>query len=186
MRKTALGLLATLVAMTSGCASYKPTPPAFQAALNEPYHLDSGDQLRVTVFEQEGLTNTYPVDKAGYISFPLVGSVPARGLTPNQLKGDLETRLRNGFLKDPDISVQVQSYRPFFILGEVTTGGQYTYFPGMTVQKAVAVAGGFSPRAEQESVDITRQVGNQVVIGRVLTSDPILPGDTLYVRERWF
>ena len=71
-------------------------------------------------------------------------------------------------------------------MGEVATGGQYAYFPGMTVQKAIAVAGGFSPRAEQGTVDITRQVGKRILTGRVLVSDPILPGDTVYVRERWF
>ncbi len=186
MHKPTLALIATTLALLAGCASYKPVPPAFHAALNEPYHLDSGDVVRVTVFEQTGLTSTYPVDKAGYVAFPLVGSVPARGRTTKQLERELADHLRDGYLKDPDITVQVEQYRPFFIMGEVTTGGQYTYVPGMTVQKAVAIAGGFTPRGEQESVDITRQVGGRVLTGRVLTSDPILPGDTLYIRERWF
>ena len=186
MRKTTLALLSAMMASLPGCASYKPVPPAFHAVLNQPYRLDSGDVLRVTVFEQAGLTNAYPVDKAGYIAFPLVGSVPARGHTTKQVEGAIADRLRGGYLRDPDVTVQVDQYRPFFIMGEVTTGGQYTYVPGMTVQKAVAIAGGFTPRAEQESVDITRQVGGRILTGRVLTSDPIVPGDTLYIRERWF
>lgn len=173
-------------ALLNGCASYKPVPPAFHRVLNEPYRLDSGDQLRVTVFEQDGLTNTYPVDKAGFVVIPLIGDVPARGRTTRQIESEIAQRLANGYLNDPDVTVQVAEYRPFFIMGEVATGGQYAYFPGMTVNKAVAAAGGFTPRAEQGSVDITRQVGGQVLTGRVLTSDPILPGDTLYVRERWF
>ncbi|WP_203565994.1 polysaccharide biosynthesis/export family protein [Aurantimonas aggregata] len=185
MRKTTLALIGAMMASLPGCASYKPVPPAFHAVLNQPYHLDSGDVLRVTVFEQAGLTNAYPVDKAGYIAFPLVGSVPARGRTPQQLEATIADRLRGGYLRDPNVTVQVDQYRPFFIMGEVTTGGQYTYVPGMTVQKAVAIAGGFTPRAEQESVDITRQVGGRILTGRVLTSDPIVPGDTLYIRERW-
>ena len=186
MRKTMLALTAAMLALLPGCTSYRPVPPAFHSVLNEPYRLDSGDQLRVTVFGQDGLTNTYPVDKAGYITFPLVGDVPARGHTTTELEKYLAGRLGNGYLNSPDVTVQVGQYRPFFIMGEVVNGGQYSYVPGMTVNKAIASAGGFTPRAEQETVDITRQVGNRIITGRVLTSDPILPGDTLYVRERWF
>ncbi|WP_224005728.1 polysaccharide biosynthesis/export family protein [Aureimonas sp. SA4125] len=181
-----MGLLCLVGSMLAGCASYQPTPPAFHDVLNEPYHLDSGDRVRVTVFEQDGLTNTYAVDKGGYFSMPLVGTVPARGKTTKQLETLLSQKLRDGFLRDPDITVEVDQYRPFFIMGEVGTGGQYTYVPGMTVQNAVAIAGGYSPRAEQKTVDVTRQVNGNVVTGRVLTSDPILPGDTLFVRERLF
>ncbi|SMC60320.1 polysaccharide export outer membrane protein [Fulvimarina manganoxydans] len=186
MRKAALSVFGVVLAITAGCASYKPAPPAFHSVINKPYHLDSGDVVRLTVFEQAELTNAYPVDKAGYISVPLIGAVPARGRTANQLEGEIADRLRDGYLRDPDITVSVEQYRPFFIMGEVTQGGQYSYVPGMTVQKAVAIAGGYTPRAEQENVDITREIGGRVVTGRVNISDPILPGDTLYIRERWF
>lgn len=186
MRFGTLGSILVLGLTLSGCQSYQPTPPAFHEVLNEPYHLDAGDRVRVTVFEQEGLTNTYAIDKGGYFSMPLVGTVPARGKTTKELEATLSQRLRDGFLRDPDITVEVDQYRPFFIMGEVGTGGQYTYVPGMTVQNAIAIAGGYSPRAEQKTVDVTRQVNGQVVAGRVLTSDPILPGDTIFVRERLF
>ncbi|MDY8109638.1 polysaccharide biosynthesis/export family protein [Fulvimarina sp. 2208YS6-2-32] len=175
------------LSVLAGCSShYKPAPPAFHAALNQPYRFDSGDVARVTVFDQSELTAAYPVDKAGYLSMPLIGDVPARGRTSKQLEGEIAARLRDGFVNDPDVTIAVDRYRPFFIMGEVTQGGQYTYVPGMTVQKAIAVSGGFTPRAEQATVDITRQIGNEIVTGRVLTSDPLLPGDTVYVRERWF
>ena len=186
MNKATFCIIAAVVASLAGCASYEPVPPAFHRVLNEPYHLDSGDVLRITVFEQEGLSKTYPVDKAGYIAMPLIGSVPARGRTPQQLERELADRLRDGYINEPDVTVEVEQYRPFFIMGEVNTGGQYSYVPGMTVQKAVAIAGGFSPRAEQETVDVTRQIGGRIVTGRVRTSDPLQPGDTVYVRERWF
>ncbi|WAJ26259.1 polysaccharide biosynthesis/export family protein [Antarcticirhabdus aurantiaca] len=175
-----------IFSMLAGCSSYKPVGPVFNEALNAPYRLDSGDRVRITVFEQESLTNSYAVDKAGYVSVPLIGSVPARGRTTKQLESDIAQRLRDGFLRDPDVAAEVDTYRPFFIMGEVNTGGQYTYVPGMTAQNAVAIAGGYSPRAEQESVDITRRVGGRVLTGRVLASDPILPGDTIYVRESFF
>ena len=177
----ALGLAAVCL---SGCASYQPTPPAFHEGLSGPYHLDAGDRVRVTVFDETSLTNTYAVDKAGFLSMPLVGEVPARGQTTRELQAALASRLANGYLRDPDVSVEIDQYRPFFIMGEVETGGQYSYVPGMTVQNAIAVAGGFTSRANQKNVDITRQVSGQVMTGRVVTSDPIVPGDTLYVRER--
>lgn len=180
-------MLASLAALLLvSCSSYRPASEAFHAVLTQPYRLDAGDRLRVTVFGQDDLSNTYTVDKAGMIAFPLVGAVPARGSTPNQLEGTIAAKLRNGFLREPDISVEVDRYRPFYIMGEVGAPGQYTYVPGMTVQNAIAVAGGFTPRAQQESSDITRQVNGRVLSGRVPISDPILPGDTIYVRERLF
>ncbi len=172
--------------IVSGCATYKPVDEAFHAVLNEPYLLDAGDSVRITVFEQADLTNSYSVDKAGYLAFPLVGSVAARGMTTKQIEADIAMRLRNGFLRDPDVSVEIERYRPVFIMGEVGSAGQYVYVPGMTVQNAVAIAGGFSPRAYQGDADVTRQINGKVINGRVPLSDPLMPGDTVYVRERLF
>ncbi|MBL4598495.1 MAG: polysaccharide export protein [Rhizobiaceae bacterium] len=186
-RALVVGLtLAVSSTLIVGCSTYKPVGGAFHEALNRPYTLDSGDRLRVTVFEQTNLTNTYAIDKGGYLAMPLIGSITARGRTTKQLEAAIATGLRKGYLRNPDVSVEVDRYRPFFIMGEVGTSGQYTYVPGMTVQNAIAIAGGFSPRAEQKSTDITRQVNGQVMTGRVAISDPILPGDTIYVRERLF
>lgn len=180
-----LFLLAAGVAL-SGCSSYRPAPPAFHAAIGQPYVLDAGDSVRVTVFDQANLTNSYAVDQSGYVSFPLIGSVAARGKTAKQLEAQIAAQLQQGFLRSPDVSVQIDRYRPVFIMGEVGAAGQYSYVPGMTVQKAIAVAGGYSPRGFQDNVDITRSVNGKVMTGRVLISDPILPGDTIYVRERLF
>jgi polysaccharide export outer membrane protein len=180
----AAGLLA--LAVLSGCAGYRPAPPAFHEAINQPYMLDAGDQIRVTVFDQEDLTNTYSVGKSGYIAFPLVGAVAARGRTIQQIEQDLAARLRNGYLRNPDVSVEVDEYRSIYLMGEVGAAGQYAYTPGMTVQNAIAAAGGFSARANQANVDITRQINGRVMTGRVLISDPLLPGDTVFVRERLF
>lgn len=175
---------ATMALALSGCASYVPPPPAFHAALQQPYRLDSGDAVRITVFEQDSLTNTYSVDQSGYIAFPLVGAVPARGHTGPEVEAAIAARLRQGYLRDPDVSVQVDRYRPIFMMGEVGAAGQYSFVPGLTVQKAIALAGGFSARAQQADVDITRTVNGKVMTGRVRLSDPLLPGDTVYVRER--
>ena len=173
-------------AVLSGCSGYQPAPGAFHEMIDQPYRLGAGDRIRVTVFEQEGLTNTYSVDQSGYFAFPLIGAVPARGHTAQQIEATLATKLREGYLRDPDVSVEIDRYRPVFVMGEVGAAGQYSYVPGLTVQKAVAIAGGFSPRANQGSVDITRDVNGKVITGRVRISDPLLPGDTVYVRERLF
>jgi polysaccharide biosynthesis/export protein len=187
MKSTASLFRALLaVSMLAGCSSYRPTPAAFHEVLDQPYRLGAGDRVRVTVFEQDGLTNTYSVDQSGYLSFPLVGAVPARGHTAQQMEKEIADKLRQGYLRDPDVSVEIDRYRPIFVMGEVGAAGQYSYVPGLTVQKAVAIAGGFTPRANQESVDITRDINGKVMTGRVVTSDPLLPGDTVYVRERLF
>ena len=169
-----------------GCASYRPAPEAFNEAINKPYMLDAGDRIRLTVFEQEGITNTYSVDQAGYISVPLIGSVAARGKTIQQIEADVAAKLRKGYLRDPDVAVEIDRYRPIFVMGEVGAAGQYSYVPGMTAQKAIAAAGGFTPRAQQSDVDITRQFNSESITGRVTISGQVLPGDTLYVRERFF
>ncbi len=179
-------VISLIALIVSACASYKPLNPAFHKALSEPYRLDSGDVLRVTVFGQTELTNTYSVDKAGHLSFPLIGSIGARSVTPKQMESRIANGLKRGFLRDPDVSVEIATYRPFFILGEVGTSGQYVYVPGMTVQNAIAIAGGFSARAEQSDVDITRNINGEIITGRVPVSDPILPGDTIAIRERLF
>lgn len=172
--------------LTGGCSSYRPAPDAFHKAINQPYILGPADQLRITVYDQQGLTNTYSVDQAGYIAFPLIGAVAAKGRTSKQLETEIAKKLRDGYLRNPDVSVEIMQYRPIFVMGEVGASGQYSYVPGMTVQKAIAVAGGFTPRGMQDNVDVTREINGKVMTGRVLTSDPVLPGDTIYVRERLF
>ncbi|MBY3132549.1 polysaccharide biosynthesis/export family protein [Rhizobium laguerreae] len=178
--------LAAMTAALSGCTTYKPAPKAFNEATIQPYTLDSGDRLRITVFDQQSLTNTYTVDQAGYVAFPLIGQVPARGRTLQQLSGQIAQKLQQGYLRDPDVTIDVDRYRSVFIMGEVGQPGQYAYVPGMTVQNAIAVAGGFTSRANQRMVDVTRKINGQVLTGRINTSGPIIAGDTIYVRERLF
>ncbi|MDE1935829.1 polysaccharide biosynthesis/export family protein [Bradyrhizobium sp.] len=163
-----------------------PTPVAYAApggAFHDaPYRLDAGDKLRVVVYGQEGLTNTYAIDAGGAITMPLIGAVQARGKTPAGLAADISAKLRNGYIREPSVAVEVETYRPFFILGEVAAPGQYPYVPNMSVESAVAIAGGFSPRAKRDSVTLTHNAGRTVVP----LGTPISPGDTILVGERWF
>src|SRR5437016_4083639 len=169
-----------------------PAPAAYTAAAPAPvrydaaYHLDAGDKLRVVVYGQEGLTNTYAIDAGGSITMPLIGAVAARGRTPAGLATEISGRLRNGFIRDPSVAVEVESYRPFFILGEVAAPGQYPYVPNMTVESAVAIAGGFSPRAQRDRVTVTHTDASGTGRFVVPPGTPIGPGDTVLVGERWF
>lgn len=151
-----------------------------------PYTLASGDRLRIIVYGQDSLSNSYSVDGSGHIEMPLIGIVTAEGKTTAALGKEIEARLRNGFVRDPHVSVEVEAYRPFFVLGEVTTPGQYPYVNGMTAETAVAIAGGFTPRAYKDAVDLTRVINGVQITGQVPIRHSVEPGDTIMVRERFF
>src|SRR5580698_1131980 len=172
------------VSTSAVTAAYAATPEP--AAYDNAYHLDAGDKLRVVVYGQEGLTNTYAIDAGGSITMPLIGAVPARGRTPAGLAAEISRRLRNGFLREPSVAVEIESYRPFFILGEVAAPGQYPYVPNMTVESAVAIAGGFSPRAKRDQVTLTHTDSAGPARMVVPLGTPVSPGDTVLVSERWF
>ncbi len=167
---------------TAAAYAAAPMPAIHDAA----YRLDAGDKLRVVVYGQEGLTNTYAIDAGGSITMPLIGAVPARGRTTGGLASEIAAKLRNGFIRDPSVAVEIESYRPFFILGEVAAPGQYPYVPNMTVESAVAIAGGFSPRARRDSVTLTHNEGAGPTRIVVPLGTPLGPGDTVLVSERWF
>jgi polysaccharide export outer membrane protein len=173
--------------------SYAPEPVAYAAAPvpapvrhDAGYKLDAGDKLRVVVYGQEGLTNTYAIDAGGSITVPLIGQVPARGRTPASLAADISAKLRRGYIREPSVAVEIESYRPFFILGEVAAPGQYPYVPNMTVESAVAIAGGFSPRAKRDMVTLTHTDASGAARYAVPLGTSLGPGDTVLVGERWF
>jgi polysaccharide export outer membrane protein len=151
-----------------------------------PYTLDSGDKLRIVVFGQDTLSNNYAVDAEGRVTLPLIGAVSARGLTTQQLSGAIASRLKQSFMRDPSVAVEVATYRPFFVLGEVTYPGQYPYVPDMTVENAIAIAGGFTPRASKDRAVVTRKVDGRTVRYAMPLRYPLKPGDTVAIKERWF
>lgn len=181
-------LISCLVAALSmgGCADQPLRNDLFQATFNAPYTLASGDRVRVLVFGQDALSNAYSVSGSGTISLPLAGEVRVFGLTTALAERAVEARLRQGFLRDPKVSIEVEAFRPFFVLGEVTAAGQYPFINGMTIRKAIAVAGGFTPRGDQHDAIVTRVIGGQSVAGRFPLDWPLRPGDTVTVEERIF
>jgi len=176
------GVTPTLVAAPVAAATAASTSASADAA----YLLDSGDRLRVVVFGQDGLSNSYIVDAAGNITMPLIGGVAARGTSTAGLAGTIGARLRNGFIREPHVAIEVESYRPFFILGEVSFPGQYPYVPNMTVETAVAIAGGFTPRAYHREAQLARGQTGQTHRMAVPPTYAVQPGDTITIEERWF
>jgi polysaccharide export outer membrane protein len=150
------------------------------------YTLDAGDRLRVVVFGQEGLSNSYAVDASGHITMPLIGAVQARERTTEGLSRAIAEKLKNGYIREPHVAVEIDAYRPFFILGEVTAPGQYPYVANMTAETAVAIAGGFTPRADKRKITLTRTVDGLPYRGPAPLTFPLRPGDTIVVPERWF
>lgn len=150
------------------------------------YRVGAGDRLSIRVAGEADLTGEYVVDPSGILSMPYVQSVPVAGLTSGDIEQIIVQRLRNGYLRDPKVSVQPINLRPFFIMGEVTTGGSFPYQGGLTVQQAIATAGGYNPRADQGAVLITRRVATGTKTFKVPVTTQVYPGDIIFVRERWF
>jgi polysaccharide export outer membrane protein len=151
-----------------------------------PYILDTGDRLRIFVYGQPNLSRLYTVDHEGKIAVPLIGNVTARGRTTNELQAAVRAKLGAEYVKDPQVTVDVQQNRPFFILGEVKNAGQFPYVSGMTVETAVAIAGGYSERASERTFRITRRTNGAVDEIEAPSDFVLKPGDTVYVFERFF
>lgn len=184
-RRTALLTIFGAFAL-AGCATPRPGIGMEEPFDPTQYRLAPGDRLRVIVFGQDNLSNIYAVDPAGAVTVPLIGAVEVQGLTTRETADRIATGLRAGFLREPRVTVEVDAYRPFFILGEVNQAGQYPYVAGLTVETAVAIAGGFTPRAVRGSATISRTVGGEVSRFSAPSDYPVRPGDTVIVRERWF
>ena len=160
--------------------------PRAVAETDGPYLLDTGDKLRIFVYGQPNLSRQYTVDHDGKIAVPLIGNLTARGKTTTEVQGIIRSRLGAEFVKDPQVTVDVQQNRPFFILGEVKTAGQYPYVSGMVVETAIAIAGGHSERASDRKYRITRRVNGYVEQIEAPGDYLVKPGDTIYVFERFF
>lgn len=160
--------------------------PHAVADADGPYLLDTGDKLRIFVYGQPNLSRSYTVDHQGQITVPLIGEVGARGLTTKKLEHVIAGRLGTQFVRDPQVTVDMLQNRPFFILGEVKLAGQYPYVSGMTVETAVAIAGGYSERASTKTFRITRRVNGLVDVMEAPSDYVLQPGDTVTVFERYF
>lgn len=151
------------------------------------YRLTPGDKLKVTVFNEADLTGEYQVTDRGSISFPLIGEVKAAGFSVEQLRLNLVEALQNGFVRSPRVTIEIVNYKPINVLGEVRNAGQYAYRPGISVQDAIAMAGGFTYRANTSVVYLTRStMAEEITVDLRKEETAVLPGDNLRVPERYF
>lgn len=185
MRWLRLFLVLLLVPLAAGCA-LNARPSTYLVQSKGPYALDTGDVVRVSVYGESEMTNTYKVDDAGSISLPLIGSVMVRGMTTQMAAANITASLAAGYIREPSVAVEIESYRPFFIQGAVKSGGQFAYVYGMTVRAAISTAGGFSDTADRTRAIVYRRQGKEMVKGAVDLDFPIYPGDVVVVSERWF
>lgn len=176
---------AVLAIGLSACAVYPPEQYGFEAERS--YRLGAGDELRVVVFEADNLPQTHKVSASGQISLPVAGTIDVRNKTTQQLEHVIVERLRVHFITAPQVSVQVVAYRPIFVQGEVKRAGQFAFAPGLTVEAAVAIAGGYTERAYRAEARLLRQgPDGSTIIAYVPGGYPVGPGDRIYVSERRF
>lgn len=191
-----VGSLIFSLGLLAGCGGDPAPLPQVQAQLPAPgqepvdsvagYQLGPGDQVRVTVFRHEDLSGEFQLDGEGDFSLPLVGEIKAGGKVVRTLEDDIEDSFRDGgYLVNPQVSLEVLNYRPFYIIGEVNQPGSYPYVSGMSVINAIALAGGYTYRASQGSISVQRggSNGKKVAVG---PASQVLPGDIINVPERFF
>jgi protein involved in polysaccharide export with SLBB domain len=159
---------------------------AFSQDAALPYQLGSGDQIRVTVFGEQDLSGEFEIDGTGNISLPLIGSVTIGSKNISDAEASIVTLLADGYLVSPRVNIEVLNYRPFYILGEVASPGSYPYVSGMTILNAIALASGFTHRAQKKRVEITRKQDGVEVKTTVEVTAIVQPGDIIRVSERFF
>jgi len=177
-------------AVASSAPPMTPAPAGIAAGVGNSvvynYHLGSGDKVKITIFGEPDLSGTFAVSGEGKVSVPLVGDIQAAGLTAPELQTALQSAYQQGYLKDPKVNVEVLNFRPFYILGEVKLPGEYPYDNGMTVVKAVALAQGFTYRADQKHVYIKHLNSLKEDSVPLTSTQPVEPGDTIRIAERYF
>ena len=177
------GMRGVTSATAQTAAAQTPAPPPVSAAT---YVLGSTDRVRVKVYGEPDISGEYEIDAGGNVSVPLAGHIKAAGSTTRQLERAITSALSKGIVRDPRVNVEIVSYRPYYILGEVKKSGEYPYRLGLTVMDAVASAGGFTYRANENKVYL-RRAGAGVEETYALDSPvPVFPGDNIRVPERFF
>ena len=144
------------------------------------------DQIRVQVYGEPNISGDYQVDSSGHVSIPLAGRLKASGMTAAALEQAIVARLSKGLINDPKVNVQVSTYTPFYIHGEVKRSGEFPYRPGLTVMDAVAIAGGFTYRADEDKVHVRRAASTIEKVYPLDARIPVYPGDNIRIAERFF
>lgn len=182
-----IGALFAAVLSLSGCGNPASDLPPLEQGQQTEYRLGTGDTVRVITFDDARLSGEFRVNDAGRLSLPLVGAIPAAGHSPRAVESAIAEAMRRANLfRNPSVAVEVITYRPIFVLGQVERPGQFPYQPGMTVLTAIAVAGGFTYRAYEDEVSVTRTTDGVATESRAARAALLQPGDVITVFERRF
>ncbi|MGD9810708.1 MAG: polysaccharide biosynthesis/export family protein [Sphingobium sp.] len=179
-------LLSVLCIFATACSTQSIAPASGPVPTIADYTLEPGDQIGITTFNEAGLSKQLTLEPDGTIDMPLIGRMPASGRTVQQLALEIEAALAKGYIRDPKVSIELTTKRPYYILGEVRNPGEYPTTPGMTVLNAIAKAGGFTAIANRKKVFIRRKGANSEEETKLTVSTPVLPGDTVRIGERYF
>jgi polysaccharide export outer membrane protein len=185
MRWLRLLLVVFVLPLAVSACALNARPATYFVETKGPYALDTGDVVRVTVYGEAELTKSYRVDDNGSLALPLVGAIKVRGKTTQMAAAAITAALAAGYIREPSVAVEIETYRPFFIQGAVKNGGQFPYVYGMTVRAAISTAGGFSDTADRGKAILYRRQGEEMVKGGVNLDFPVAPGDTIVISERW-
>ena len=179
--KTIIGkFISNLVAVAAVCGGIF---CASQVHAQDTYTLSAGDEVAIVVFGQEDLSMDIKLDENGTLNYPLLGAVSAGGMTVSQLERTITRELSGSYLVNPDVRVSVAEYRQVYINGEVNSPGGYDYKPGLTLDKAIALAGGFADKASKERITLTREINGQAQLFSMRLTDAVLPGDIIEISE---
>jgi polysaccharide export outer membrane protein len=182
LRRVAVVLLLALVSATTGAAQQE----VAEGPVSENYRLGPGDRISVNVFNHPDLSGDYTLDGSGRFPMLLIGQVDGAGKTAAELEVAIVDALRPDYLVNPRVTVQVLTYRPFYIIGEINSAGAYPYVDGMTYLNAIAISGGYTFRAKQDIVYVIRAGDPEEEEIRLPVSDRVQPGDIIRVDERMF
>ena len=188
---------ASMIALLSGCSSTgADLPPLPEASkLSDVYVLGAGDKLRIVLYGGDPTTgragssdaaNQYVVSDMGTVDAPYIGEIAAAGLTVDQLKRNITAKLSDGYIKDPKVGIDIVVSRPFYIVGEINHPGAYPCTTGSRLVSAVAIAGGYTYRANEDFAVVERKQGDRIVKGRAAPDTPILPDDVIHIPERYY
>ncbi|KEI70746.1 polysaccharide biosynthesis/export family protein [Endozoicomonas elysicola] len=176
-----LTFISLLVVLTQGVAAH-----AAESMSLSRYELGAGDKISISVFGEKDMEKELILTDAGTISYPFLGEFKAKGLTVGQLEALITRKLKAGYFIDPRVSVSIKEYRKFFVSGEVKSPGGFSFEPGLTLEKAVALAGGFTQRASKKGIMVTREENGRPSERELSLNDSVLPGDIIVINESFF
>lgn len=150
------------------------------------YKLNSGDEISISVYGEDDMSLETRLTDAGTISYPFLGEVRVKGMTVGELQNFITRKLKGDYFVDPKVSVSIKEYRKFFVSGEVKSPGGFSFEPGLTLEKAVALAGGFTQRASKKEIMVNREENGRLVEKELDLNESVLPGDIITIKESFF